>query len=164
MGPTPLRWWLLVILAVLTLGYLVFRNDAPDITEDLRARLKSAPGSLYRVIYLDDLARDFMSSDWSVACVVQPYADSGAKEVPEALRGASLVGNWTEGEWRIVLLDDRRTLRSFRVRYGPFQLPDLHPSGLKCVPRANNPVLRISQALSGSLLVQLRVGDARRNQ
>jgi hypothetical protein len=164
MRPTRLRWWLPVILAVLTLGYLVFRDDAPDITEDLRARLKSAPGSLYRVIYVEDLARDFMSSDWSVACVVQPYADSGAKEVPEALRGASWVGNWNEGEWRIVLLDDRRTLRSFRVRHGPFQLPDMHLSGLKCVPRANKPVLRILQELPGSLLVQLGAGDARPSQ
>lgn len=156
------RWWLPVILAVFGLGYLVFRDDAPDITEDLRARVKSAPGSMFRVIYLEDVARDFLSSNWSIACVVRPYAISG-DEVPEALRRAWWVGNRNEGKWRIALLDDRRVLRSFSVRY-PLQFVDLHPSGIKCVPRENNPVLRISQQLSGSRLVQLGAGDARPGQ
>lgn len=160
MRATHFRWWLPAILAVFALGYLVFRDDAPDITEDLRTRLKSAPGSMFRVIYLEDVARDFLSSSWSIACVVQPYAISG-DEAPKALRRAWWVGNWNEGEWRIALLDDHRVLRSLRVRYGPFRLSAPNPSGIKCVPRKNNPVLRISQQLSGPRLVQLGAGDAR---
>jgi hypothetical protein len=163
MRATRLKWWLPLILAVFGLGYLIFRNDAPDITEDLRTRLKSAPGSMFRLIYLEDVARDFPSSNWSIACVVQPYAISG-DEAPKALRRAWWVGNWNEGEWRIALLDDYRVLRSFRVRYARFSLSAPNPSRIKCVPRKNNPVLRISQELSGSLLVQLGAGDARPSQ
>jgi hypothetical protein len=163
MRATRFRWWLPVILAVFGLGYLVFRDNAPDITEDLRTKLKSAPGSMFRVIYVEDVARDFLSSNWSIACVVQPYAISG-DDAPKALRRTWWVGNWNEGEWRIALLDDYRVLGSFRVRYGPFRLSEPNPSGIKCVPRRNNPVLRISPELSGSLLVQLGAGDARQSQ
>jgi len=164
MRQTGFRWWLPVILVGFALGYLVFRDDAPDLTEDLRARLTSAPGSMFRIIYLEDIARDHDRSDWSVACVIEPYARATGDAVPEPLSGEWWVGTSKEDEWRIALLDSRRVLRSFRVRYRPFQLGNVYRSGIKCVPRANNPVLRISQELSGSLLVQLGAGDARPSQ
>ena len=160
MRPTRFGWWLPVILAVLTLGYLVFRDDAPDITEDLRARLRSAPGSMSRVIYLEDVARDFLSSNWSIVCVVQPYATSG-DETPEALGRAWWVGNSNESEWRIAFLDDRSLLQSFIVKHGPFKVRQQSGSGIGCITRERNPVLRISRQLSGALLVQLGSGDAR---
>jgi hypothetical protein len=164
MRPTRFRWWLLVILAVLTLGYLAFRDDAPDITEDLRARLRSAPGSMSRVIYLEDVARYFLSSNWSIVCVVQPYATSG-DETPEALRRAWWVGNWNESEWRIAFLDDRTLLQSLIVKHGPFKVSERNGSGsgigIGCITRERNPVLRISRELSGAFLVELGPGDAR---
>jgi hypothetical protein len=162
MRATRFRWWLLV-LAAFALGYLGLRDDAPDLTEDLRLRLKSAPGSLYRVVYLEDVARDFIISDWSVACVVQPFANSGDKDVPEALKTALWLGNSNEAEWRIALLDDRRVLQSFILKYRKFRLSEITRSGIECIPRENTPVLRISPAREGTnaLLVELGLGDAR---
>jgi hypothetical protein len=162
MRPTRFRWWLLV-LAAFALGYLALRDDAPDLTEDLRLRLKSAPGSLYRVVYLEDVARDFIVSDWSVACVVQPYANGGDKDVAEALKTALWLGNSNEAEWRIALLDGRRVVQSFILKYRKFRLSEITRSGIECIPREYTPVLRISPAREGTnaLLVELGLGDAR---
>jgi hypothetical protein len=166
MCATRFSWRLPIILAGFGLGYLVFMDGAPDLTEDLRSRLRTAPGSVYRVIYLEDIARDYAKSDWSIACVVAPYADDRDKAVPKPLKQAWWVGSWDESEWRIALLDHRSLVQFLSVQWGPFKLREQDPSGIKRVPRPRNPVLRVARDSSGigPFVVELGLGDARPSQ